>query len=185
MQTETIIYIICTSCVTFVLTLCLVALNRYRRKRNRHLNVQHVITRDNNENNTVNCNQEQNHYEKVYDTIDESKMIDMPGQHSIQAAESSSDSSIKDDFNLSDGYLNPYQPMVPDPDIHDYLHAKPLDENDPLKHSNQDQDHSTFHRLSSTNEQELQELSTSVKISQSLFPEIETGIKCSDYVSMN
>lgn len=184
MQTDTVIYVICTSCVTFVLTLCLVALNRYRRKRYRHLNVRHVMEKDNNENNTLNCNQEQNHYEKVYDTIDESKMIDAPGQHSIPVAERSSSSSIKDEFNLSDGYLNPYQPMVHDPDLHDYLQAKPLDEHDPNKHSNQDQDLATFRRLPSTDEQELKELSTSEHISPSLFPEIETGMKCSDYVSM-
>lgn len=168
MHTETVVYIICTSAVTFVLTLCLVALNRYRRKHNRNLNEQHVVVVDNIENISVSSHQEQDQYERVYDTIDESKMIDLPGQDQIPAAESSNVSSVKDDCIPYDGYLNPYQPIVPDPDIHDYLTAKCFDEHDmhdTLKHSDQNQDQDNLCRPPSTNEQELHEISTSAKIS--------------------
>lgn len=180
MQSKNVLYIICASGVTFVITLSVVALNRLRRKRSRKLKIQ-VVAKKNNENNTTNSNQEQDPYERVYDTIDESKMIDLPGQHQIQTAERSSDSSVKDEINLSDGYLNPYQPMVTDPDNHDYLKAKLFDEHDLLNYSYQNQDNASFSTLPNHNEQEMQEMPASV----SLLPEMETELKRSDYVSMN
>ncbi|CAG2254335.1 unnamed protein product [Mytilus edulis] len=79
---------------------------------------------DNNENDAAQSNEA---FESVYDTIDESQMIDMPTHYSISITESSSDSSAEN--FVSDGYLNPYQPMVPDKEVHDYLNVSSVGEN--------------------------------------------------------
>lgn len=60
----------------------------------------------------------------MYDVIDESQMIDTPSQQmptEYQDNENSSSVATNKEINSGDGYLNPYQPMVPDLDHHDYV----------------------------------------------------------------
>lgn len=129
MKTDMVIYIICTSGLTFLLTLGLVYLNRYRRKYKRNLIEQPVLGRYVNDTEAIISNQLHDFY--VYDTVDESQMIDIPNQPTIQNDESSSELDVSDDLNISDEYLNPYQPMVPDCELHYYNKAKSVDEVSP------------------------------------------------------
>lgn len=60
----------------------------------------------------------------MYDVIDESQMIDTPSQQmptEYEDNENSSSVAKNEEINSGDGYLNPYQPMVPDLDHHDYV----------------------------------------------------------------
>lgn len=66
--------------------------------------------------------------ERIYNMIDESQMIDMPSQHMPNECQdndrlSNENSSLEadEDSNSGDGYLNPYQPIVPDLNHHAYL----------------------------------------------------------------
>lgn len=155
-----VIYIIGTSGVTFILTLGLVTFNRYRKRIKKKINVHLVIERDNNENDAAQSNQA---FESVYDTIDESQMIDMPTHHSISITESSSDSSAEN--FVADGYLNPYQPMVPDKEVHDYLNVSSVGENGVPQNLIKKGDHVTIHRRPNHNDSEVQQPSTSISFS--------------------
>lgn len=147
-----VIYIISTSCVTFVLTLCLVTLNRLRKRNAKHLAVHSAVENENNENNTRISNQSHDHYDRVYDEIDETQMIDFPTQHSIPPVDCSSDTSSNDDCSLSDGYLNPYQPIVPDPKLHNYLKIDCPGLNLTPKNTNHKDENVDIHRPPKTNE---------------------------------
>ncbi|CAC5398442.1 unnamed protein product [Mytilus coruscus] len=171
MNMEIVMYMICTSGVTFVLTLCLVTMKRYwKRKKTKMI--------EKNENNAKEPNQVQNNEDRVYDTIDESKMIHMPPQYS----NSCRCSLAKDDLNLSDGYLNPYQPMVSDHDIHDYSKAKPIVETDPLQYINVPGEDVSVKGLRE-NTTKLNTFVTSFQLSS--FLDKQTDKKRSDYISMH
>ncbi|CAC5418006.1 unnamed protein product [Mytilus coruscus] len=62
--------------------------------------------------------------EGTYDMIDESQMIDMPSQNILDSERLSNENSSleadNEETNCDDGYLNPYQPIVPDLDHHAY-----------------------------------------------------------------
>lgn len=162
---------ICTSGVTFVLTLCLVTMKRYRkRKKAKHI--------EKNENNSKEPTKERNNEERVYDIIDESKMIDMPSQY----PNSFKCSLAKDDINLSDGYLNSYQPMISDPDIHDYSKAKSIEETDPLRYINVTDENVSLGGLRE-NTAKLNTFVTSSKLSSLL--DKKTDKHRSDYISMH
>lgn len=85
-------------------------------KRNKHLDINDRKTRGE-QSNVENTQQVVN--ERIYDSIDESKMIDMAERRivvqcegKIRLRKSSSSSLTNDSDNLSmDDYLNPYQPM--------------------------------------------------------------------------
>lgn len=124
MDDRLIIYIICTSGITFVLTLSIVSMNRCR-KRNRRNARNLVENRDGNEENAVELNHIVVEYESVYDTVDESQMVDMPihtddqnNQNDGESTDSSESSILPAPDDL--GYLNPYQPIVPDIEPHEY-----------------------------------------------------------------
>ncbi|XP_052076473.1 uncharacterized protein LOC127714451 [Mytilus californianus] len=176
LKKETALYVVCTSVVTFVLTMCLVTLKRYRKRRT-NLSMQIVVKSAKNENNANEPNQAQDYNERVYDTIDESQIIEMPTRH----PDSVESSLTQDDIKPSDGYLNPYQPMEPDPLIHDYSKVKPLGETDPPQYINVQGEHVSLHRLVENDAKQ----NTSVTSSPSSFLDKKTDMKRSDYISMH
>lgn len=183
LKIETVIYVICTSGVTFVMILCVVTLNRYRKRNKSNLNIHPVVEREINENKSIEV---EDQYERVYDLIDESKMIDMPIQHPIPTVESSIDLSANEESSLSDGYLNPYQPIISDPTLHYYSKTKSVNDTDNLNKKHQPDDSQTSNRLSTNEVIPLQKKNSSDKISPpSLVVGLNTEMTRSDYISMN
>lgn len=155
--------------------MCLVTLKRYRKRRT-HISGQPVVKRAKNENNGTETNQEQDSNERLYDSIDESQIIEMPIRH-LDNVESS---LAKDDFKPSDGYLNPYQPMVHDPLIHDYIKVKPLC--DLPQYTNVQGGHDSLHRLVENDAKQKTSVTSS---SSSSFLNKTSETKQSDYISMH
>ncbi|CAC5355532.1 MEGF10_11 [Mytilus coruscus] len=149
------------------------------------IKVTSVVEREINENN-VKSNQVEDQYERVYDLIDESQMIDMPIQHPIPTVKSSIDLSVNEESSISDGYINPYQPIISDPTLHYYSKTKSVNDTDPLNENHQHEDIKTLNRLLANEEIPMKQKTSSVKISPpSLFMGSKTEMKRSDYISMN
>lgn len=157
--------------------MCLVTLKRYRKRRT-HISGQPVVKNEKNENNGNEPNQEQDCNERVYDSIDESQIIEMP----IRNPDSVERSLAKDDIKPSDGYLNPYQSMVPDPLIHDYSKVKPLGDIDLPQYTNVEGGHDYLHRLEENDANKKMSVTSSPSSS---FLNKKTDMKRSDYISMH
>lgn len=169
----------CTSGVTFVLTLCLVTMKRYRKRSKKNYNVQHGDEKEKKKANTTNTNQEEDYDGRVYDLIDESQMIDISPQYLNLPVNSS---VAKDELNLSDGYLNSYQPMIPDPVIHDYTKVNPVDDTDQPKYINVLDEHRFIFRMPQSNET----INSSVQNSlAAIFRDNVIHPQRSDYISMH
>lgn len=122
MSDTIVIYIICTSGVTFVLTLSMVSLNRFFKRNKRNPRNRFIQIMDGNRENDVEMNQVDGEYERVYETIDESQLIDMSIHNNEQNDEESTGSADNGMIQVSDDddYLNPYQPIIPDSERHEY-----------------------------------------------------------------
>lgn len=177
---EMIIYIICTSGITFVITMCLVTLKRHRKRKMRNIIKKQAGEIEKHEDNATTSNQAHYYDERHYDTIDESQMIDMPPQHLNIIVDSS---LTKDELDLSDGYLNPYQPMVPDPVMHDYSKANPVEETNLPKYINLLGEHRSLLIIPQSNKTTLN--SSVQNALASSFRDNALHLQRSDYISMH
>ncbi|CAG2254559.1 unnamed protein product [Mytilus edulis] len=154
-------------------------MKRFRKRSKKNYNVQQGDEKEKQNANATNTNQEDDYDGRVYDLIDESQMIDISPQYSNLPVNSS---VAKDELNLSDGYLNSYQPMIPDPVIHDYTKVNPVDETDQPKYINVLDEHHSIFRMPQSNET----INSSVQNSlASPFRDNVIHPQRSDYISMH
>lgn len=170
---ETVIYIVCSSGVTLVMTLCLVTLKRKITERKATMNVQTFDKRETEQKNANDQNKAEYHNERDYDIIDECQIFEIPRQSPNDVHSS----LAKTDLNLSDGYLVPYQAMIPDPVVHDYCTAKQSGETDPIQYINTTGEHVLLLRM--------QENNASQNFSSPLCLDNNNHLKRSDYISMH
>lgn len=100
----------------------MVSVNRYRKRQNRNTSSPLVRYRNGNDENALEMNELEGEYERIYDIVDESQMINMPIHNDEQNDGASTDSSENDKLQSLDdnGYLNPYQPIIQNIEHHDY-----------------------------------------------------------------
>ncbi|CAC5415468.1 unnamed protein product [Mytilus coruscus] len=122
---DIVLYPICVASLLVVITICYIIAKRFRNKsslRVREDMVQQDLAR--NELHPIVANQENvEMIESVYDEIEELVQYESKDSSVTDKYESSSqenaDSEVGENLN-NDGYLNPYQPMIEDKNVHDY-----------------------------------------------------------------